>query len=181
MITFLQIIYDTHLNLVLRNILNKDAPAVSPTDDDTLLTPITPNSLTVLGWKIDKNISTLDDSGRALVKKLFKAAERAIAKGVLYDDEFIRLRKQNEEKKVRESRRAIMVGDGRVMSYQDILIKQKERDGIARDVQLGSKRPNSTSSLPRSKKSRVTDEREQAEREIESWEMADCCAIVNFD
>lgn len=74
-----------------------------------------------------------------------------------------------------------MVWDGRVMSDQDRVIKQKERDSTVYDFQLGSKRPNSTSSLARNKKSRITDEQERAEREIECWGMEDCCAVLNFN
>lgn len=76
---------------------SKDTTAVSPTND-TLQNPVTPNSLTILGRKIDKDVSTLDNSSKALISKLFKAAERAITKGVLFGIEFERLRKQNDEK-----------------------------------------------------------------------------------
>jgi len=57
--------------------------AISPTDED-LQTPVTPKSLTVLGRKIDKDTDVLDNSSKICVKKLIKAAERAIVKGALF-------------------------------------------------------------------------------------------------
>jgi hypothetical protein len=51
---------------------NNNTTAISPTDD-ALQTPVTPNSLTWLGKKIDNDISMLDNSSKVHVKKLFKA------------------------------------------------------------------------------------------------------------
>lgn len=77
---------------------SSSATVVSPTDD-ALQTPVTPNSLTLLGRKIDEDISTLDNSRKVHVKKLLKAAQRAMAKEVLFEDTFKQLRKAKRREK----------------------------------------------------------------------------------
>jgi hypothetical protein len=155
-----------------------DTIATSPTDG-SLQTPVTPTSLCVLSRKVDQDTDTLDNPRKVRVKKLIKAAERAIAKGTLFRAEFDRLRKQNDEKKTRQSTKVTVVGDGRVMSYEEIRNVQSQRRAKEVDVaRRGRKHPNSTSSPVQSKRSRVTEESEQGEHE--GGRMEDYCTILQF-
>lgn len=73
------------------------------------------------------------------------------------------------------------MGGGRVMRYEEIVEEQKERDAKPDRVQQRRKLPNSTPDPSRNKKSRLTEEQERAEREIESWRLENCCAVLLCD
>lgn len=67
------------------------------------------------------------------------------------------------------------------MSYRDIMEAQNERNAEVVDrAQRKRKRSNSTSAPVRSKKSRVTEERERGGREIKPWGMEECCAVLQI-
>lgn len=66
------------------------------------------------------------------------------------------------------------------MRYEEIMEERKKRDAEAGRTQRGRKRPDPTSDLSHNKKSRSAEERERAEREIESWGLEDYCSVVQL-
>jgi len=64
------------------------------------------------------------------------------------------------------------------MSYHEIMMERNAKQ--AGRTRRGRKRPNSTSSPARNKRSRVTEECERGEREIEAWGLEDYCAVLQF-
>jgi hypothetical protein len=81
--------------------------------------------------QIDKSIAQsreLDSPCRLNIQKLANAAENAFAEQAILLDKNLLLFEQNNEKATRKSIKATVVGSARVMSYEDIVEAQKQRD-----------------------------------------------------
>ncbi|KAE8440294.1 hypothetical protein EG329_009812 [Mollisiaceae sp. DMI_Dod_QoI] len=134
--------------------------------------------------QIDDNIAQckeLDDPCKLYVQKLANAAENAFADRAILLDENSLLFEQNNEKVTRKSIKATVVGSARVMSYEDIVEAQKQRD--MKDAATvtggrGSKRRNLTVQVL-GKRSRGQ-EFEEAEHEIRASGMAGYCSVLDF-
>jgi hypothetical protein len=67
-------------------------------------------------------------SVKSYIQKLANAAENAFAERAILLDENLLLFKHNNEKATPKSIKATVVGSARVMSYEDIVEVQKQRD-----------------------------------------------------
>jgi len=110
------------------------------------------------------------------------AAENAFTDRAILLDENLLLFEQNNEKATRKSIKATVVGSARVMSYEDIVEAQKQRD--IKDAATvtrgrGSKRRNPTAQVL-GKRSRGQ-ELEEAEHEIRASGMAGYCSVLDFE
>jgi hypothetical protein len=106
-------------------------PESNPLCDERLQTPTTSNNLSLLRSKIEQDIDGLDDLSRFRLQKLSNAAEKAfVERSLLLDDNRL-LFTQNNEKVSRKSARSTVVNTAKVMSYEDIVEAQTNRDAKA--------------------------------------------------
>ncbi|PMD59026.1 uncharacterized protein K444DRAFT_724793, partial [Hyaloscypha bicolor E] len=113
--------------------------------------------------------------------KLANIAENAFANRAILLDKNLLLFKQNNEKATRKSIRAIVVGSTRVMSYEDIVEAQKQRDikETAAEAARGRRSKRGPSTQVLGKRSR-DQELEEAEHEIRGSGMAEYCSVLDF-
>lgn len=90
-------------------------------------TPITSEGLSKLCIHIDQDIAG-DYPSKAGLKKLVYAAEKAFADRSLLLDENRLLFEQNNEKVTRCSMRSTITGTTKVMTYDDIIAAERQRD-----------------------------------------------------
>jgi hypothetical protein len=99
-----------------------------------LETPTTAESMLSLRKRIKRATESvahgrgIDAPCKSYIQKLANAAENAFADRAILLDENLLLFEQNNEKSTRKSMRATVVGSARVMSYEDIVEAQKQRD-----------------------------------------------------
>jgi len=100
------------------------------------------------------------------------AAENAFAERSILLDENLLLFQQNNERAVRVSTKATMIGNARVMKYEDIVKEQEARDEKELKPKAPRGRPRKREQQnplkPEPKRKRKTCEREEAVREIEA-------------
>jgi hypothetical protein len=152
-------------------------------------TPVTADALSTLRKTIDNtvsNIDALDLAAKSCIRKLANAAENAFAERSILLDENLLLFQQNNERAVRVSTKATMIGNARVMKYEDILKEQELRDKKALKPKAPRGRPrlkrqqSDLTSLEPKNKQRIT-EREEATREIVTAGLKDYCTIIEFE
>ncbi|KAH8743927.1 hypothetical protein BGZ57DRAFT_707836, partial [Hyaloscypha finlandica] len=88
-------------------------------------------SLLSLYKRIEESITysrEIDSPYKRDIQKLANIAENAFTDRAILLDENLLLFEQNNEKATRKSIRATVVGSTRVMSYEDIIEAQKQRD-----------------------------------------------------
>ena len=149
-----------------------------------LETPTTSESLMSLRRQIDESIAQgreLDGSCKFHIQKLANAAENAFADRAILLDENLLLFEQNNEKTTRKSIKATVVGSARVMSYEDIVEAQRQRDikEAAAEAVRRRRSNRKSSSQVLGKRSR-SEELEQAEREIRTLGMAKYYSVLDF-
>jgi hypothetical protein len=129
---------------------------------------------------IEQKFHSLDPDTRYCVEKLVKSNERNITARDLLFQENIELTKQNNANNTRASRRSIVVGKAKIMSYEDIeeAIKKREEKDAAKGKGRGRKRKKSGSTSCERKKSRE-EEIESAHRELEREEWGSM--VLSFD
>jgi hypothetical protein len=112
---------------------------------------------------------------------LANAAENAFADRAILLDENLLLFEQNNEKITRKSVKATVVGSARVLSYEDIVEAQKQRDiKEAAEAVRGrrrSKRNQSTQVLGKRSRSQ---ELEEARHEIRALGMEEYCSVLRL-
>jgi hypothetical protein len=88
---------------------------------------------------------------------------------------------QNNEKAMRKSIRATVVGSARVMSYEDIVEAQKQRDikEAAAEVTQSRRSKQNPPAKVLGKRSRGQ-ELEEAEHEIRGMGMEEYCSVLDF-
>jgi hypothetical protein len=94
-------------------------------------TPITSDALSALRQSINvvlEKAQSLEPVAKLCIRKLANAAENAFAERSILLDENLLLFQQNNEKAVRVSTKATMVGNAKVMKYEDIMKKQEAHD-----------------------------------------------------
>jgi len=153
-----------------------------PTDpfSDVLRTPVTGESLASLRTKIEQ-VAALDTPNRYCFQKIANAAEKAFTDRTILLDENRLLFEQNNEKTTRQSARSTMVGNARIMTYDDI--DHAERKRAAKEViepgaKRGSRRPQNFKPNGR-ERSRI-DELEVGNREIEAFELEEYFPVLEF-
>jgi hypothetical protein len=152
-------------------------PESNPLCGETLQTPTTSNTLSLLRSKIEQDIDGLDGLSRFRLQKLSNAAEKAFAERSLLLDDNRLLFAQNSEKVSRKSARSTVVGTAKVMSYEDIVEAQTNRD-----AKVAGRIPK-RKSAPTAGQERGTcsQEVEKAEEEIRSLGLANYCSVLHFD
>jgi hypothetical protein len=152
-------------------------PESNPLCDETLQTPTTSNNLSLLRSKIEQDIDGLDDLSRFRLQKLSNAAEKAFAERSLLLDDNRLLFAQNNEKVSRKSARSTVVGTAKVMSYEDIVEAQTNRDAKAAG-RIPKRKSALTAGQERGSRSQ---EVEKAEEEIRTLGLANYCSVLHFD
>lgn len=148
-------------------ITGSDAPA----NTELLKTPVTAEHLASLRQMMEQKIHHLDDGSQQYFQKFANAAQRFVAARDLLTDRNADLIKQNDEKKTRASS-SMVVGQGRIMSYEDIVEVQEQRQ---EQEARGLKRKNQ-GSVPWHKKSRAQ-EVQAAQHEIQASGMEAFCSV----
>jgi len=113
---------------------------------DVLRTPVTGESLASLRTKIEQ-VAALDTPDRYCFQKIANAAEKAFTDRTILLDENRLLFEQNNEKTTQQSARSTMVGNARIMTYDDI--DHAERKRAAKETtepgaKRGSRRPQNS-------------------------------------
>jgi hypothetical protein len=113
----------------------------------------------------------IDAPCKSYIQKLANVAETAFADRAILLDENLLLFEQNNEKATRKSIRATVVGSARVMSYEDIVEAQKQRDvkEAAAEATRGRRSKRNSAAQVLGKRSRGQ-ELEEAVHEIKAWE-----------
>jgi hypothetical protein len=116
----------------------------------------------------------------ALVKVISNAAENAFADRAILLDENLLLFEQNNEKATRKSIKATVVASARVMSYEDIVEAQKQRDvkEAAAEVTRSRRSKRNPAAQVLGKRSRGK-ELEKAEQEIRTLRMEEYSKVRN--
>jgi hypothetical protein len=113
---------------------------------------------------------------------LANVAENAFTNRAILLDENLLLFKQNNKKATRKSIRAIVVGSVRVMSYEDIVEAQKQRDikEAAAEAARGRRLKRNPAAQVLGKRSRGQ-ELEEAEQETRALGIAEYCSVLDFE
>jgi hypothetical protein len=119
---------------------------------EIIQTPTTLQDLLLLRQIIEQVGDSQGGSSKLCVEKLSNAAEKALAMSALLSDQNEELRKQNDEKKRRQSARSTKVGNARILSYEAILEGGKEKGrkygqgGCSRSTEVKSTKQDYNSS-----------------------------------
>jgi hypothetical protein len=126
----------------------------------------------------------LDRSSILQIQRLANAAENAFADRAILLDENLLLIEQNNERNTRKSIKATAVGSAKVMSYEDIVEAQKQRDmkdASADSVpKRGRGRPRRKSTTQVLGKRSRSAELEAAEHETKLLGLEEYCSVLRF-
>ena len=100
----------------------------SPVSLGELRTPTTSTSLNALRMRLENNFESLDEKSNSEFQKIVNAAEKAMADRALLLDENRLLFEQNNEKTIRSSVKSTVIGNAKVMSYDEIEKARRKRD-----------------------------------------------------
>jgi hypothetical protein len=154
---------------------------------ETPKTLTTFENLVVLRKNIEMSLAhqeVIDTYTKLSVQKIADAAENAFAERAILLDENMLLFEQNNEKTIRTSMKAIVVGTAKVLSYKDIIKAQQKRDikdaetVIVRRRRM-SKRKGSAPSKIIGKRTR-SHEQEEAIDEIRALGMEEYCSVLKL-
>jgi hypothetical protein len=158
---------------------NRTTPGFSQ-QGDVLQTPVTSESLASLRNQVEQEHRGLDGRGRIRLQKLGNAAEKAFAERALLLHENRQLFTQNNERRSRLSTRSTVIGQAKVMSYEDIVEAQRKREvNGANRAGCNSKRKKPASMSTRRTRSRK-EELEEGKREIEALGMGGYCSVLQI-
>ena len=149
-----------------------------------LRTPLTPRSLNTLRNQLHDWSHSFDEKPKSMIEKAISVAEKAFADKALLDDEKQHLREQNNEKKARSVVKSTIVGNARIMTYEDIIDAQKKRDEkqAGRSNSKAGKRKRKSPPSPTSlKKNSHVQEAMNASRKIATVGLSDFCSVLWFD
>ena len=123
-------------------------------------TPTTAASFSALRSKVEGGLNAFDSDARLCFEKLANAGENVFAERTLLRHRNGILVEQNNEKKVRQSARATVVGKAKIMSYKEIEEARKKRDEKeARKARAAERKSKSRQSAAKAFKQR--DSREE--------------------
>jgi hypothetical protein len=94
----------------------------------TLRTPTTTVSLNALCHEVEKDVSALNKNSKFHVQRLVNAAKQAVAEQPLLRDDINTSRRQNDEKKKRQSTKRLKPGKGMVMTYKELVKAREQRN-----------------------------------------------------
>jgi len=139
--------------------------------DEPLRTPVTAEQFASLRKKIEQNMPTLDGHNQQCLQKMVHAAEKFVSARDLLHQECSDKFKQTIESDARASMRSIVVGKGKIMSFEDIeeARAKREKKEIAQARRRGRKGKTSTSGpAPGRGKQTRAEELEEADCEIDA-------------
>ena len=93
-----------------------------------LKTPTNSQSLDGMLCQAEAHLAIADNDTKVCLRKIANAAHKAFADRALAWGQNEHLTTQNNEKKAREAIKSIVVGNAKVMSYEDIVEARKKRD-----------------------------------------------------
>jgi hypothetical protein len=120
---------------------------------------------------IEQNLHSLDPASHFYIQKLANSAERVVtARNVLFEENS-ELVNQNNANTARASRKSVMVGKAKVMSYEDIVeaVRKRQEKEAVKSARRGRKRKSSDSKSGGRRNSREEDI-EAAHRKLEREE-----------
>jgi hypothetical protein len=149
-----------------------------------LKTPTIAENLLSLCKRIEESIAhskEINGPYKRNIQKLANAAENAFTNQAILLDENLLLFEQNNEKATHKSIRATVVGSARVMSYEDIVEAQKQRNIKETAAEAAWGRRSKRGPLTQVLRKRSCDqELEEAEHEIRGSGMAEYCSVLDF-
>jgi hypothetical protein len=171
----------------------EEVKVVKSTDDatlyhlETLETPETPKTFENLA-SLRKNVEMslrsqeVDTYTKLSIQKIADAAENAFTERAILLDENLLLFEQNNEKTVRTSVKATVVGTAKVMSYEDIVKARQKRDmKDAETVAIRGRRTKGHGAPSKAIGKRTRSrEREEAMDEIRASGMEEYCSVLKF-
>ncbi len=135
-------------------------------------TPVTFDEIVSLRRLIEQNLHSLNPASHFYIQKMANSAERVVtARDVLFEENS-ELVKQNNANTARASRKSVMVGKAKVMSYEDIVeaVRKREEKEAVKSTRRGRKQKNSDSKSGGRQTSREEDiEAAHREFEREEW------------
>lgn len=105
----------------------RSAPVSSPIEDIPL-TPTTSEALTLMRMKVEQDLASAGTSSTQRLQKIIKGFESTLAHCAVLSAENQWLMEQNNEKTSRASVRSTVVGGPKVMTYDDIVERQRLRE-----------------------------------------------------
>ncbi|KAK0301613.1 hypothetical protein LTR82_018212 [Friedmanniomyces endolithicus] len=127
--------------------------------------------------KLEQIIDSLDHSSKPHLQKIMHAAEQSFASCALLLDENKLLTEQNSEKKVRKATKSVVLGEAKIMSYEDIVRARQKREDkkVSMTSQVSRKRKRQAQGL---RTGRKEDEVAAAVREIETAGLSSFCSVI---
>ena len=163
----------------VEEIIQHTADIPTALSGDVLQTPVTWEGFTCLRTKIEQG-STLASPTQHHFQKLANATEKLFADRAILLDENRLLFQQNNEKTARQSIPSTVVGNAKIMTYDDIVRAEQKR--AAKISAKGAKRrgrpPKGSKSGER--KRSPADDLEAGKREIEALGPGDYCSVMQF-
>ena len=147
--------------------------------NEPLRTPVTSEQFASLRKTIEQHMPTLDEHNQQCLQKMVNAAENFVSARDLLHQECSDKFKQANESDARASIRSIMVGKGKIMSFQDIEEAQAKRE--KKEVTQARRRERKgnklTSRSPRRGKQTRAEELEEADCEIDALGLRSYCSV----
>ena len=103
------------------------APVRSPVED-VPPTPTTSEALTLMRVKVEQDLASAGTTNKQRLQKIIKGFQCTLAQCAVLSAENQWLTEQNDEKTSRASVRSTVVGGPKVMTYDDIVERQRLRD-----------------------------------------------------
>ena len=149
--------------------------------DSRLLTPTTAVSLDALCQEVEKDVVALDENSKCHIQKLVNAAKQAFAERHLLHDDISLLRKQNNEKKIRQSTKRSTLGKGIVMTYKELVEARERRNEkeTAKVHRAARKRQAADTTASGKKRARIQ-ERVNGENEFKMMGLSSYCSVLHL-
>ena len=109
----------------------RNTPVSSPIEDISL-TPTTSEVLTLIYMKIEQDLTSTRTNSTQRLQKIIKDFENTLVHYTVLSVKNQELMKQNNEKTLRTSIRSTIVGGPKVMTYDDIVERQRLRETTER-------------------------------------------------
>ena len=148
--------------------------------DEPLRTPVTSEQFASLRKTIEQNMPTLDEYNQQCLQKIVNAAEKFVSARDLLHQECSDKFKQANESDARASIRSIVVGKGKIMSFEDIeeARAKREKKEVAQARRRGRKQKSSTSGpAPHRGNQTRAEELEEADCEIDALGLRSYCSV----
>ena len=165
-----------------------DAISADPTSPvEALITPVTADNLASLCKNLEQRTHLLDQVGKQELQKIINGAKKAFTERDLLFIGNDELHKQNNEKNVRQTAKAQIVGGAKVMTWEDLRQKQQLRDAreAAKEAAKENRAHRNNKRIKPAPemmvgKGRRTEEGAGEVRHLEPTTMEGYCSIIQF-